>query len=558
MDTFRRIRIGEVLIEYGYITPEQLEAALANQKENPGKLLGTLLEDMGFITEKQKLMALGQKLNLSIIDISEVTVNTEAVAKLPRQLAEKYRMLPLAVRDGILVIATDEPLNYYGIEDVRQVTGMQIEIVLCERAVLERAIQYYYSEVSARQMADRANLTDMNVIDEDITEDEGDEDTVVISLLNSLLERAVITNASDVHVEPYEKKILIRMRLDGAITDFMTLQKKLHNSLIARIKILSDLDIAERRVPQDGHFRIRIHGEMTNIRVSLIPTVFGEKAVLRVLAGNSSIDYQDSYGMNKADHEKFSSALNSPNGIIYLTGPTGSGKTTTLYMILQDMVKRNVNISTIEDPVEKNLDRVNQMQVNNMAGLTFEAGLRALLRQDPDIIMVGETRDAQTANISVRAAITGHLVFSTLHTNDAASSVVRLIDMELEPYMIANSLVCIVAQRLMRKVCPECGRETEPTEQERAFLGRDVKTVKYPGGCNYCNSTGYRGRTAIHEILLVDKAIRKMISNRATTEEIKQYAIQNQGMKTLKDCAVDLVAAGVTTMEELMKVAYYD
>lgn len=558
MDKFGKIRIGELMLEFGYITQEQLDQALTSQQVKTGKLLGTILEEMEFITEKQKLMALGEKLHLNIVDISELKVNMDAVARLPRQLAEKYRMMPITIKDGMLVIATDEPLNYYGFEDVRQVTGMTIEIVLCERAALEQAIQYYYAEVSALQVADKANHAEGNTPAEDMMEDERDEDTLVITLLNSLLERAVSSIASDIHIEPYEKNILVRMRLDGVISDFVTLQKKIHNSLIARIKILSDLDIAERRVPQDGHFRARIGGEMTNIRVSLIPTVFGEKAVLRLLLGNHAIDYPGSYGMQELNYKKFSKSLKSPNGIIYLTGPTGSGKTTTLYMILQDMVKGNANISTIEDPVEQNLERINQMQVNTPAGLTFETGLRALLRQDPDIIMVGETRDAQTANISVRAAITGHLVFSTLHTNDAASSVVRLIDMELERYLIANSLVCIVAQRLMRKVCLECAQESEPTEYERGILGTMVNKILQPKGCNYCNFTGYKGRTAIHEILMIDKRIREMISRKATTEEIKQYAITHQGMRTLKECAAALVKEKVTTMEELMKVAYYD
>ena len=296
---------------------------------------------------------------------------------------------------------------------------------------------------------------------------------------------------------------------------------------------------------------------MINIRVSVIPTVFGEKAVLRLLTSNSSIDYPASFGMKEDDYKKFSKLLNSPHGIIYLTGPTGSGKSTTLYMVLEELSKKQVNISTIEDPVEKNVARINQMQVNNLAGVTFEAGLRALLRQDPDIIMVGETRDSETASISVRAAITGHLVFSTLHTNDSASSIIRLVDMGLEPYMIANSLVGVVAQRLMRKVCPLCAVAEEPTEEEKEFMERDIPRIMRPRGCRHCNNTGYKGRTAIHEILTIDRTIRDMISSHATVEEIKDYALEHQGMKTLKECGVDLVEAGVTTMEELMKVAYY-
>ncbi len=348
------------------------------------------------------------------------------------------------------------------------------------------------------------------------------------------------------------------MRIDGVLVDYVTLQKNLHASLIARIKIMSDLDIAERRVPQDGHFRMKIDDEFINMRVSVIPTVFGEKAVIRLLASVAAIDHGSSFGMNAQDYEKFHRMLQSPNGIIYVTGPTGSGKSTTLYMVLEEMSKRAVNISTIEDPVEKNLLKLNQMQVNNMAGLTFEVGLRALLRQDPDIIMVGETRDSETANISVRAAITGHLVFSTLHTNDSVSSIIRLVDMGLEPYMVANSLVGIVAQRLMRKTCTHCAEDVNLSLQQQEYVGHRFMTQKKGKGCNYCNYTGYSGRTAIHELFYVDKTIRQMISNGSTMEDIQDYCVKEQGMLTLKETGTRLVEQGITTMDELMKVAYYE
>ena len=348
------------------------------------------------------------------------------------------------------------------------------------------------------------------------------------------------------------------MRLDGVITDFMTLQKNVHNPLIARIKILGDLDIAERRIPQDGHFRISVEGVNLNVRVSVIPTVFGEKAVLRLLASAVAVDHSGTFGMTDQNYALVKNMLNSPNGIIYMTGPTGSGKSTTLYMILEELSKRSVNISTIEDPVEKNLPKLNQMQVNNVSGLTFEVGLRALLRQDPDIIMVGETRDAETASISVRAAITGHLVLSTLHTNDAASSVVRLADMGVEPYMIASSLVGIIAQRLVRKVCPFCSEWEDMTEDEIAIAGKYFPKIKHVKGCKQCNNTGYKGRISIHEILPVTKDVRTLISQGASTEQIKEYAINNLGMMTLKQSGLKLVEEGVTTVEELIKVSYYD
>ena len=374
----------------------------------------------------------------------------------------------------------------------------------------------------------------------------------------TILDRAISTGASDVHIEPFEGSTRVRMRIDGTIVDYVTLQRSVHQPLIARIKIMANLDIAERRLPQDGHFRIRAGQEgHVNIRVSLLPTVFGEKAVLRILAAAGHVDHAEHFGMDDDSYARFLPMLNSPNGIIYLTGPTGSGKSTTLYMVLEYLSRRQVNISTVEDPVEQNMPGINQTQVNPVAGLTFESGLRALLRQDPDIIMVGETRDGETAGISVRAAITGHLVLSTLHTNDAVSSVVRLADMGVDRYLIANSLVGLVAQRLMRKVCPHCARETAVTPQEQALLGRDIRTVRRGAGCMHCNGTGYRGRVAVHEIVAVDRSIRRMISRGAEAEEIEAYAREHQGMKSLREKGLELVREGVTTPEELLRIAYY-
>ena len=555
----KNIRIGEVLQELGYITDEQVNQAIAYQKEHKGVRLGGALIAMGFITEKQMLEALANRLNLDFVNISDINIDVKAVELIPKMMAEKYCMLGYKIVDGVLWLLVNDPLNFYGIEDIRQVVGMELQIVLCEQAPLEKSIQYYYSEVSARLAAQKASASSTQTVENvEISIEDGDDDTPIINLFNNILLRAYNSNASDIHIEPFENQTVIRMRLDGVIADFMTLQKNIHNSLIARIKILGDLDIAERRIPQDGHFRINIEGVNLNVRVSLIPTVFGEKAVLRLLASASNIDHMNTFGMTEHNYELVRRMLQSPNGIIYLTGPTGSGKSTTLYMILEELSRRNVNISTIEDPVEKNVARLNQMQVNNMAGLTFEVGLRALLRQDPDIIMVGETRDAETASISIRAAITGHLVLSTLHTNDAASSVVRLVDMGIEPYMIASSLVGIVAQRLVRKVCPMCGEWGPMTEEEAAIAGVRFPKVKHAKGCRHCNNTGYKGRISVHEILMVDKNVRKMITGRAAVEDIKQYAIETQGMSTLKQSALALVEDGTTTVDELLRVSYYD
>lgn len=554
---FRNVRIGDVLKEYGYVNDEQINKALEYQKSNRGVRLGGALVELGFITENQMLEALATRLALKIGDVGEMHVDIRAVQKIPVEMAEKYKMLAVAEDGDTLTVLTNDPLNFYGLEDVRQATGMNLQILLCSGKALDNAIRYYYAEIKARKAALTANDSQQTPVEE-LEVGEGDDDTPVINLLNSLIQRAFHNNASDIHIEPFEDRTTVRMRIDGVIVEFVNLQKSLHASLIARIKILSDMDIAERRIPQDGHFRMRVDRQMVNMRISVIPTVFGEKAVIRLLAGNSRIDYPETYGMHRDDYEKLNRMLRSPNGLIYMTGPTGSGKTTTLYMILNELSKRQVNISTIEDPVERNLEKINQSQVNNMAGMTFENGLRALLRQDPDIIMVGETRDSETASISVRAAITGHLVLSTLHTNDALSAIVRLEDMGVEPYMVSNSLVGVVAQRLMRKLCPECAKEVEVDDKTREYLGRDIQKIKAPVGCQRCNHTGYSGRIAIHEVVYVDKKLREMIASGTGMEEIKTYAIQEQGMRTLKESGVKLVADGVTSMEELVKVAYYE
>ena len=556
-NVYRNVRLGDVLKEYGYITEEQLQQALNYQRDHKGVRIGTALIEMGLITEPQMLKALAERLQLEVVDVSELHVEIEAVGKIPVDMAQRYKIMGVGVEDDVLTVLTNDPLNFYGMEDVRQVSGMNLEVLLCESQVLDNAIRYYYAEVTARKAVSKANESRKEDL-EPIQVEEGDDEVPVINLLNSLIQRAFHNNASDVHIEPFEDRTEVRMRIDGVIMGFVTLQKNLHASLIARIKIVGDMDIAERRIPQDGHFRMKVDGKIINMRISLLPTVFGEKAVIRLLNSNSQIDNSHTYGMRQVDYDKLCKMLRSPNGLIYLTGPTGSGKTTTLYMILNDLAKRNVNICTIEDPVERNLAKINQSQVNNTAGMTFDVGLRAMLRQDPDIIMVGETRDSETASTSVRAAITGHLVLSTLHTNDAVSAIVRLEDMGVEPYLVGNSLVGVVAQRLMRKLCPECAREVEVDEETRQYLRCDVAKVKVPGRCPSCNNTGYRGRIAIHEVFYVDKQIREMIAGGISLDQMKGYAIKEQEMMTLHDSGAKLVAEGVTSLEELFKVAYYE
>lgn len=557
----KNLPIGELLKEIGYITEEQIQSALAYQKIHDHMRIGPALIELGYISEKQILIALAQRLNLQTVKIDHYPVDSEAVKLIPRQLAERYGILAVKSNGALLTVITNDPLNFYALEDIRQITEQMLEILLTEQAPLQKAIAYYYTEITAQQAALNANLEPAKEMNREFTGaaiiNDENSDAPVIRLIDSLIQKAYSIQASDIHLEPFEDNTMVRMRIDGVIVEYLTLQNSLHPSLIARIKIMSNMDITEKRIPQDGHFRTRVSGEDLNVRVSIIPTVFGEKAVMRLLANNTRIDYSGQFGMNEDAYNRFLPMLDYPHGIIYITGPTGSGKSTTLYMVLERLAKRKVNITTIEDPVEKNIRGVNQTQVNPIAGLTFESGLRSLLRQDPDIIMVGETRDAETAAISVRAAITGHIVLSTLHTNNATASIVRLQDMGIENYLISNSLVGIVAQRLLRKNCPNCHQEMEVTPAERKWLPADVKTVKRGIGCVQCNQTGYLGRIAVHEVVTIDKELRNMIARNATMEEIDQYAIKVQGMQTLQDQALELVRKGQICTEELIKLMFY-
>lgn len=552
----KNLRIGDVLREYGYADEKQIEEALAYQKEHRGVRLGEALIAMGVITERQMLEALSQKLHLAMVDFRVQPVQIEAVALIPKADAERHVLLGIARSGNKLTVAVNDPMNFYGIEDIRQQTGMQIEIVLAEKAALISRIERCYADIEARKAAERMHK-DEQVDLPDTPEEEDESETPITHLLSSLVVRAASIGASDIHIEPFEKETVVRMRVDGVITKFESLPKSTHSAFISRIKILASLDIAEKRIPQDGHFRMSLGNVGINIRVSTIPTVYGEKAVLRLLAMNSKIQNSETFGMAYEDYLKFCKIMRATNGLIYITGPTGSGKSTTLYMVMEELAKKYLNVSTIEDPVEKNIAGINQMQVNAAAGLTFENGLRALLRQDPDVIMLGETRDAESAEISMRAAITGHVVFSTLHTNNAVSSIVRLRDMGLEPYMIASSLAGLVAQRLMRLLCPECRKLEDPTDEEREALGDKTPEKLYHAvGCEHCNGSGYVGRIAIHEILLIDKQIRGMIAERASADQIEAYAINEQGMKTLRAAATEMVLKGVTTVDELNRVAY--
>ena len=551
--------LGDVLLENGYVTEEQLDRALTLQKTTHNKRLGAVLVENGFITEKILNEALSKYTKLRYVSIGDSPLNHDAVKKIPKAIALKHNLIAHSIQHSTLRILTNDPLDYYALEDVKLITGMQIEVQICDRAEILKAIDEAYSEIEAQKAAVNANESaGQNNAFTYVDISEGADDTPVVTLINSTLYKAHSAGASDIHIEPFDGKTAIRIRVDGQIIDYLSLSGSLHNSIVARIKILSGLDIAEKRIPQDGHFRAKLQDIEINVRVSTLPTIYGEKLVLRFMSQSGALDNVKTFGMEHDDYEKMMKILKAPHGIIYITGPTGSGKTTTLYMIMEYLAKRHVNISTIEDPVEKNLAKINQTQINPPAGLTFESGLRSILRQDPDIIMIGETRDAETANISVRAALTGHLVMSSLHTNDSVASIVRLIDMGVEDYLLANSLVGVVAQRLVKKICPFCYEEYTPEKKDLIVLGdTPVEKLARGKGCHNCNKTGYKGRVAVHEIFMIDNRVRNLISERAPTEEIYQHLRTGGKFKDLQTSLRRLVLDKKTTVEELLKLTYY-
>ncbi len=549
--------LGEKLVKDGIITRENLDAALAQQKIEKTKRIGTILVDMGFLTEEELLSELSARMNTPLVNLKNYAVDINAVNKIPKKLALQYNLIAIGLENDSLILAVHDPLDLYALEDIKLITNMPLSLRLADTESINKTIEYYYAEIETKKALKAASTaTAQSIIDYAEEIENTANNAPVVSLLNSMLLKGQSSNASDIHIEPFENKTVVRMRIDGQLVEYLQLTSGIHGPLIARIKILANLDIAEKRKPQDGHFKVKVEGSDLNIRISIIPTIYGEKAVLRFLGLNSTLDNPDKMGMNEENHAKFSRLLQNPYGIIFLTGPTGSGKTTTLYMALERLTNQPINITTIEDPVEKNIAKTNQTQVNEAAGFTFATGLRSLLRQDPDIIMVGETRDNETAKIAVGAAITGHLVLSTLHTNDAVSAIVRLNDMGVEPYMIANSMVGVVAQRLVKKICPYCKKAHTSTDSETQILGKTA-TVYKGEGCQACNYTGYKGRTAVHEILEVDSTIRTIIANKEPIGSIYQYLESTRKLKNLKESITEMVLAGITTVDELLRHTYY-
>mgnify|MGYP001171389129 CR=1 FL=1 len=546
-----RKRLGDLLLEAGLITEEQLNKTLASK--SPDEKLGDALLREGYITEQQLIEVLEFQLGIPHVSISQFPVEQEAVQLVPKELAKRHFVMPIRRDRNKLLVAMADPMDYFVIEELRMATGCQIEPAIATKDDLYRNISKYYDLQESMEEMMGAYPTE-----EEMEEAQAvDEDSPVVRLVNQIIANGIAMRASDIHFDPQETDFRVRYRVDGVLRTERSLPKHMQNIIITRIKIMANLDITESRLPQDGRIKTMIEYKPVDIRVSTLPTIYGEKIVMRLLDLSNMINRLDKIGFSAENLSTFKAVLDRPNGIILISGPTGSGKSSTLYAALHHLNKEETNIITVEDPVEYQLDGINQVQVNEDVGLTFASGLRSILRQDPDIVMVGEIRDTETAEIAIRASLTGHLVLSTIHTNDAVSAVSRLVDMGIEPFLISSSLVCVVAQRLVRLVCRDCGEEVPATEREKEIFssrGLTIDTVRRGRGCPGCGRSGYRGRTAIHELLIIDSQIREMISNAHPAGEIRRY-VQEKGMKFLIDDGLLKVRDGITTTEEVLRVA---
>lgn len=557
----RNERIGDYLVNQGLISNEQLMEVLAAQKESNGtKKFGDVVVELGFMTELNFAKALAGNLRVQYVDLDNIEINTEAVQLVPEALARKHTVIAINVQGKRLTVATNDPVNFIVLEDIKVSTGMDTIPVLATTSAINKAIGRYYSMQNVDSVIDSVNAMGGDL--GDMSQEESDskdrvESAPIVKLATTIIENAYRADATDIHIEPFKTYTRIRIRVNGDLVELMNISSAVHSALTTRLKLISGMNIAEKRIPQDGRFTQVVDGTTLDVRVSSLPTVHGEKIVIRILStGQIALRKITDLGMSDYNYQLFEHMLRVPHGVILVTGPTGSGKTTTLYAALGELAKPNVNVITVEDPVEKAIDGINQCQVNTKAGMTFAAALRSILRQDPDIVMVGEIRDAETADIGIRAAITGHLVLSTLHTNDAASTVVRLVDMGVAAYMVATSLIGVIAQRLIKVLCPECKTPRLSTEEENELMGIPHSIQIYePCGCQACNNTGYRGRTAIHEIIHCNSKVSTIIAAGGTKEEIETAAKEN-GTKLLRDNASELVQAGQTSIDELIRATF--
>ena len=556
----RNIRIGDYLVEQKLITAEQLDQVLAAQKESQGsKRFGEMVVELGFITEINLAKALAAKLKVPYVDLGNQEIDEDAVRKIPESLAKKHTVIAINIQGRRLTVATDDPINFNILEDIKMQTGMDTIPVLATRSAINKAIGQHYSMENVDSVLESVQQF-KNEDDEDSESKDRVESAPIVKLATTIIENSYRADATDIHIEPFKTYTVIRVRVNGDLVELMKVSNVVHNALTTRLKLISGMNIAEKRIPQDGRFTQTVDGTVLDVRVSSLPTVNGEKIVIRILStGNIALRKITDLGMSDYNYQLFESMIKCPHGVILVTGPTGSGKTTTLYAALGELAKPHVNVITVEDPVEKAIDGINQVQVNAKAGMTFAAALRSILRQDPDIVMIGEMRDSETADIGIRAAITGHLVLSTLHTNDAASTIVRLVDMGVAPYMVATSLIGVIAQRLVKVLCPKCKVQRMSTVEENKLMKlEDINTpipVYEHQGCPECNNTGYRGRTAIHEIIHCTAGISTIVARNGSKEEIEEKAKEN-GTKLLRDNVSELVQSGVTSMDELVRVTY--
>ncbi len=555
-------KLGEIMITRQYITPQQLEEVLKIQKET-GEKLGAILEKMGFANTRQVYQSLAEQLGALFVELDSYLIDPQVVSLLPEKFCRERQVIPVGEENGALILAIANPADVVAIDRARLMTGREIKPAIAPPSEIERIINTYFGgRKSIAEVLKEAEGKEGLSSEEESAEIEiGQlralgEEAPIIQAVNMFILQAIRAGASDIHLEPQDKEVRIRFRIDGILHDITSTSSRVHPALVSRIKILSRMNIAERRLPQDGRFQVKVDNRAVDFRVSSLPTIFGEKIVMRILDKSTLLLDLDRLGFEPDDLKKFARLIQYPYGMVLLTGPTGSGKTTTLYSALNSINRPELNIITVEDPVEYQLSGINQTQVNPKIDFTFANALRSIMRQDPDIIMVGEIRDRETAEIAIHAALTGHLVLSTLHTNSAAGAIVRLQEMGVPSYLISSALLGVVAQRLVRKICPYCQTDLVVEGEDALKLsgGKEKKLLLHRGrGCNLCHKTGYRGREAVNELLVIDDDIRSLILKNATERELTATA-KEKGMSTLEENALRKVATGITTLEEMYRV----
>ena len=556
----QKMRLGDVLVSDGAITQIQLEGALAIQKEKK-KRLGQLLVDEGMTTEDAIARALSRQLGYDLIDLNNVVLTEDMQQLINVNIMKKYMAVPFEIPShapNMVRVAMADPMDLMAIDDINIVTNLQVEPVVATPTAINRIIDKYFGQDEISSKLDEYTKEKESLVEKEDMYSEDVNNSPIVQLVHSMIEQAVRQRTSDIHIEPMEHQVRVRYRIDGTLYEKVTYSTRLLPAIVARIKIIGGMDIAEKRKPQDGRITQIVDRMEYDIRVSVLPTVYGEKIVMRLTSKMALTREKSQLGLNADELKKFDHIISNPHGILLVTGPTGSGKSTTLYTALSELNSSEVNIITVEDPVEANIDGINQVQVNNKAELTFASSLRSILRQDPDIIMIGEIRDTQTAQIAVQASITGHLVVSTLHTNSAASTITRLADMGIQPYLIADATVGIIAQRLARRLCPDCKIEDFATDDEKEVLLQPIdKPLKIfrPQGCSQCDNTGYRGRIGVYEIMEVTHDLKLIISKGGSADDIKECALR-EGMSTLRMSATRYVLDGITSVSEMRKVSF--